>query len=74
MHPDLQERVYDEIKTIPFEDEVDVTAKDFSQLNYLDMFVKETLRMFPAAPALIRSVSTEIHLGAKYINKNSVCE
>lgn len=63
MHPDLQERVYDEIKTIPFEDGVDVTQVKFSNLNYLDMFIKETLRMFPAAPVIIRSVSADIQLG-----------
>lgn len=63
MHPDLQERVYEEVKTIHFEDGIDITQADVANLNYLDRFIKETLRMFPAVAFLVRSVSTDMDIG-----------
>lgn len=63
MHPELQERVYEEVKTIPFAEGVDITHTDVSDLTYLDMFIKETMRMFPALSFLTRSVSKDIQIG-----------
>lgn len=63
MFPDLQQRVYEEMKCVHLEDGVDVTQADLAHLKYLDMFIKETMRVFPSVPFLTRTIASDIKLG-----------
>lgn len=63
MYPELQQRVYDEMKCIHLEDGVDITQHDLAHLKYLDMFIKETMRVFPSVPFLTRTATSDIKLG-----------
>ena len=60
-HPELAQRLYDEV------DEVlagrPVRLADLSQLTYTDMWIKETLRLYPLAYAFSRDVVKEVELG-----------
>lgn len=63
MHPNYQQQLYDEVKNISLENDRDVDVDDMAHLRFLDMFIKETQRMFPAVPYLTRSTSSELKLG-----------
>lgn len=63
MYPDLQQRLFEEMKCIDLEDEVDITQNDLAHLKYLDMFIKETMRIFPSVPFLTRTIASDIKLG-----------
>lgn len=47
VHPDLQDKLYEEIKERFPNDENDITYESVSSLKYLDMVLKESLRMYP---------------------------
>lgn len=63
LHPQYQEQVYDELNGLILSDESDVTVEELTQFKFLDMFIKETLRLFPSVPYLTREASSEIKLG-----------
>ncbi|XP_063991442.1 cytochrome P450 4C1-like isoform X2 [Diachasmimorpha longicaudata] len=68
MYPEVQKKIRKEV--------IDVTKNDFitepetKQLNYLDMVIRETLRLFPVGPALPRKTTTEIKLSTCTLPKN----
>ncbi|XP_055549740.1 cytochrome P450 4d1-like isoform X1 [Wyeomyia smithii] len=49
--PDIQQKVYDEIRSV-FGDNLtqQVTLSMLNELNYLDLVIKETLRLYPSVP------------------------
>ncbi|XP_073831729.1 probable cytochrome P450 313a4 [Musca autumnalis] len=60
MHPEFQSKAYDEIcKIFPDNDdgEVEVTYEDIAKLEYLDMCIKETMRLLPTIPQTGRCIS-----------------
>ncbi|XP_037823484.1 probable cytochrome P450 313a4 isoform X2 [Lucilia sericata] len=59
MHPQYQERIYEEvINTLPPDDN-DITLNMVDQLTFLDMVINETMRLFPAIPMVLRKVTNE---------------
>ncbi|KAK9874350.1 hypothetical protein WA026_002700 [Henosepilachna vigintioctopunctata] len=66
MHPDLQEKIREEVIDILGEDR-DVTPEDMSRLNLLERFIKETLRIFPVGPIVLRMTDHDINLGKHQI-------
>uniref|UniRef100_A0A1Q3FSZ3 Putative cytochrome n=1 Tax=Culex tarsalis TaxID=7177 RepID=A0A1Q3FSZ3_CULTA len=66
MHPDIQERVHQEIVSV-FPDESSVLSQeDCSKLTYTEMFCKETLRLFPASPFIGRRVDADVKLDDRH--------
>ncbi|KAJ6637206.1 Cytochrome P450 4C1 [Pseudolycoriella hygida] len=63
MHPEYQEKVYDEIKNCLPTNENTVTADLINQLNYTDRLIKETLRLFPIIPLITRIATTDVKIG-----------
>uniref|UniRef100_A0A0K0F0V7 Cytochrome P450 4V2 (inferred by orthology to a human protein) n=1 Tax=Strongyloides venezuelensis TaxID=75913 RepID=A0A0K0F0V7_STRVS len=61
-HPDIQERLYDEICDVYENEERDVIPEDLKKLEYLDRVIKESLRRHPTVPIVIRSTSKEIDI------------
>ncbi|XP_023950870.2 cytochrome P450 4C1-like [Bicyclus anynana] len=61
-YPDIQEKVYKEIEEIFGGSSRPLTREDLHKLYYLERVVKESLRLFPPAPFLLRKVETEITL------------
>ncbi|XP_011297739.1 cytochrome P450 4V2 [Fopius arisanus] len=56
MHPEVQEKARGEVKEVVGDEEV--TTEAICQLVYIDMIVRETIRLFPVGPLLPR-ISTE---------------
>lgn len=64
MHPDTQEKLFQEIRSVvPLQDD-DVTKEDLNNMPYLDAFLKEAFRFFPVVPVLTRIIKKDIQIGS----------
>lgn len=62
MNPEIDAKVYQEIKeSCP--DETIIDHSVVKEMTYLDMVVKETLRLFPAVPGTIRETMSDTYIG-----------
>ncbi|XP_053691284.1 cytochrome P450 4c21-like [Sabethes cyaneus] len=63
MYPHLQEKVYQEIREVfPAGAELHFTTENLRQLRYMEMFIKESLRLFPVGPNIGRKTMGDIEL------------
>ncbi|RZF47741.1 hypothetical protein LSTR_LSTR006005 [Laodelphax striatellus] len=62
MHPEIQDRVYNEIYSIFGDSDRGVTMEDLNNLVYLEQVIKESLRRFPVGPIFLREVKEDIDL------------
>lgn len=64
MHPDLQTKLYEEIKQMMDETRSEHIDMDMiSKMNYLDQVFKESMRIFPAAGLALRATNGSVELG-----------
>ncbi|XP_070493279.1 cytochrome P450 4d1-like [Chironomus tepperi] len=68
-YPEVQQKVYDEIIEVIGYDE-ELTIQKLNNLYYLDLVVKESLRLFPPAPYYGRKLSEELTAGGYTFPKN----
>lgn len=61
MHPEIQKQVYNEINLV-IDDDDDVTPESLSRLKFLDLVIKETMRLFPVAPIIGREITEDLKL------------
>ena len=61
IHQDVQDKARAEVNKI-FENKV-IDAESLSKLKYMEMIIKETLRLFPIAPFMVRQLKEELKLG-----------
>lgn len=61
MHKNVQDKVYDEIKSVMQSDPS--SLEDVGNLAYLDMVVKESMRLFPVGAIIGRFTSEDVALG-----------
>jgi cytochrome P450 family 4 len=59
-HPEAQEKVVREIEKIIGDEEL--TFKSIQQFQYLDLVIKETMRLHPPVPVISRRLSEEIEI------------
>ncbi|XP_063706450.1 cytochrome P450 4C1-like [Culicoides brevitarsis] len=63
LHPEVQEKLYQEQLDI-FGDSTELaTYKNLSEMKYMDMVIKECLRIFPSVPKVSRRVTEEVEVG-----------
>lgn len=55
IYPKYQEKVFDELNRVCSSDDTDVTFDAISQLPYMEMVIKEVMRLFPIGPLLARN-------------------
>lgn len=68
MHPKVQEKAYLEIKNFFANLNEPMILQDVSKLEYIDMIVKETMRLFPAGSVLGRKTSGDVKIGMLPLN------
>lgn len=64
----MQDKVYNEIYNVFGESDRDVTPDDMFQFKYLEMVIKETLRLYPPGAIFSRIITENIKLGKAFIN------
>ncbi|CAI6360436.1 unnamed protein product [Macrosiphum euphorbiae] len=62
IHQDIQDKVYDEMYDIFGGSEETVTIEDTTKLVYLEQVLKETLRLYPVGPVLLREVQDDLKI------------
>ncbi|CAG4977379.1 unnamed protein product [Colias eurytheme] len=61
-YPKIQEKVYAELEEVFGDSDRLLVKNDLKNIKYLDRVLKETLRLFPPVPIIVRSVTQETTL------------
>jgi len=59
-HPEIQQRAYEEVAEVLGEEDRPVTRDDLAQLKYLQMVIKESLRLMPPVPMIQRKLAESV--------------
>ncbi|XP_016658611.1 cytochrome P450 4C1 isoform X3 [Acyrthosiphon pisum] len=75
IHPDIQNKVYDEIYDVLGDGDQTITTEDTIKLVYLEQVLKETLRLFPVLPLVIRKLQDDVKIisGNHLLPKGTTC-
>lgn len=57
-HPEIQEKVYEELKEVFYSDEVEISYDNINKLDLLERVIKESLRLCPVVPGKIDCATT----------------
>jgi len=68
-HPDVQEKIYDLIMS-KMDQHEDICHEMIQDIPYLDQFMNEVMRMYPAAPVLERRCNKEVTYNGIHIKKD----
>ncbi|KAL7015148.1 hypothetical protein ACKWTF_016302 [Chironomus riparius] len=72
MHKDVQQKAVNEIDEIYSQDDNPELTNDFLQkFTYLELILKETMRLFAVAPIVARETSEEVNINGFLLPKNS---
>lgn len=72
-NPKCEEKCIDELDKIFGDDKRQPTMADFKEMKYLDMCIKESLRLYPSVPIFARTLSQDVKTGENFCGKLSVC-
>ncbi|GLV46747.1 Cytochrome P450 4c3 [Carabus blaptoides fortunei] len=61
-HPEVQEKAYEEIVEVVGGTNGTITTECLSKLQYLERVIKETMRLFPVGPAIVRAITDDLKL------------
>ena len=71
-YPEFQQKVFEEIEDIFGSDQSHtVSMQELNKLSYLDLVIKESLRIYPSIPYIGRVLSEELTAGGYTFPKNS---
>ncbi|XP_037813125.1 probable cytochrome P450 4p3 [Lucilia sericata] len=63
LYPEMQQKCFEEIQQQISADELkDLAMSELSNLKYLECFIKETQRLYPSVPIIIRECTTDLSL------------
>ncbi|CAD6995520.1 unnamed protein product [Ceratitis capitata] len=62
MHPNVQEKLYVELIQVMPENNISLEYKHLKHCPYMDMVIKETLRLMPSIPVIGREAANEIQV------------
>ena len=63
MHPEIQEKAIKELQNVFQNFDEDVKDEQLPKLVYLEMIIKETMRLIPVVPFFGRFTTGEVQLG-----------
>ncbi|KAK0177609.1 hypothetical protein PV328_001645 [Microctonus aethiopoides] len=70
MHPDLQKKVREEVISVAGETN-DIISGNIEAMKYIEMVIKETIRLFPVGPFLPRTATDDLQLDKYILPKGS---
>lgn len=68
MHQDVQDKVFDELNSVFHSGDDNIDSKSIGDLKYLDLVVRESMRLFPVAPLIGRKLAADLKLDGKLSN------
>jgi len=71
-HPDIQEKVIQELDEIFGDSDRPATFQDTLEMKYLERCLMETLRMYPPVPIIAREIHTDLKLG-EFLKLSHLC-
>uniref|UniRef100_A0A8C3WRG6 unspecific monooxygenase n=1 Tax=Catagonus wagneri TaxID=51154 RepID=A0A8C3WRG6_9CETA len=71
LHPDIQQKLQEEIDAT-FPDKALPSYDALAQMEYLDMVVNETLRLFPVGSRLERTCKKDVEIHGVFVPKGTV--
>ncbi|XP_023311566.1 cytochrome P450 4c3-like [Anoplophora glabripennis] len=71
MYPEYQEKAVEEIRSVIGESPRPIALDELNKLIYLDMCLKDVMRLFPIAPFIIRRPLSDFSLGKWVIPKEA---
>ncbi|XP_013142558.1 PREDICTED: cytochrome P450 4c3-like [Papilio polytes] len=69
--PRVQELIYEEQQRIFGDSRRTCTIEDLSEMKYLECCIKESLRLYPSAPVIVRHITQDVILSGRTVPKNS---
>ncbi|KAL1379183.1 hypothetical protein pipiens_015085 [Culex pipiens pipiens] len=60
MHPEVQERVHQEVMSVCPDEGAEFSLEDCNKLTYTEMVCKETMRLFPVGPIIGRRATADV--------------
>ncbi|XP_052890671.1 cytochrome P450 4d2-like [Anopheles moucheti] len=70
-HPDIQERIYQEIVTEIGVDFCELSLNSLNNLHYMELVIKESLRLFPPVPVIARIATEDTQLLSDTLTKGT---
>ncbi|XP_022915872.2 cytochrome P450 4C1-like [Onthophagus taurus] len=70
-HPDIQEKVYQELKSVLQGKTAPASISDLNKLSYLECCVKEALRLYPSVPVIGRKLTEDVVIDGYEIPKET---
>lgn len=71
IHPNIQEQVFAELRSVFDTPDEETTYEHLQKLPLLDRVIKETMRLFPVAPFIERVSSAEVPISNCVLPKNT---
>lgn len=71
MHPDVQDKVYDELHEVFDEQDEIMTYEHIQRLTYLDRVIKEGLRLLPVVPFIMRTATADTQISNCIVPKDA---
>lgn len=68
MNPEIQERVYKELTEVYDDESSESTIETIGKLEYMEMVIKETMRLLPVGPFLARECQANTQICMQEFN------
>ena len=66
LYPNIQKTLFAEIQSVlkdePYHGDINITRKHIARMPYLDAIIKESMRLFPVAPFIVRKLTQEVDI------------